>query len=261
MTSSLAFLASKSQELLSLSVKKTFTIGDMNIGLWVKAARKSAGWTQTKLGDAVGRTKANVGHWETGKHEPSFDQIVAISRATGFPLPTDSSSQGSVLNVPIGVIKGHSEVSPLPTYRDRLQQAMHFTNKSCEDVASATGIFVERLECNLNNKNYTGCFLSAEESALVAKYLGVDANWLALGDGPMRAATDNLSSLSHDAVDIARSFDRLTNKIDRELAYSAAIGIFMKMLSDRTVLQKSNDPVEEANPEPIQSDPVGKLHA
>ena len=59
----------------------------MDIANWVKTARTSKGWTQTQLGDAVGRTKANVGHWETGKHAPSLVQVVEISNVTGYPLP------------------------------------------------------------------------------------------------------------------------------------------------------------------------------
>lgn len=59
----------------------------MEIKDWIKAARQHAGLTQEKLGEAVGRTKANVGHWETGKHEPKLEQIEAISKATGYPPP------------------------------------------------------------------------------------------------------------------------------------------------------------------------------
>jgi transcriptional regulator with XRE-family HTH domain len=59
----------------------------MDLKDWVKAARKSAGLTQEQLGEKLGRTKANVGHWETGKHEPSFDQMRRISEVTGHPMP------------------------------------------------------------------------------------------------------------------------------------------------------------------------------
>lgn len=59
----------------------------MDIKDWIKAARQHAGWTQEKLGEAVGRTKANVGHWETGKHEPKLEQIEAIAKATGYAPP------------------------------------------------------------------------------------------------------------------------------------------------------------------------------
>lgn len=62
----------------------------MDLKDWVKAARKSAGLTQEQLGEKLGRTKANVGHWETGKHEPSFDQMRRISEITGHPLPGGS---------------------------------------------------------------------------------------------------------------------------------------------------------------------------
>lgn len=60
----------------------------MDVKDWIRAARSHKGWTQTELGDAIGRTKANVGHWETGKHSPSIDQIAQISKLTGYPLPS-----------------------------------------------------------------------------------------------------------------------------------------------------------------------------
>lgn len=59
----------------------------MEVKDWIRAARSHKGWTQTQLGDAIGRTKANVGHWETGKHSPSIDQLALVSKLTEFPLP------------------------------------------------------------------------------------------------------------------------------------------------------------------------------
>lgn len=59
----------------------------MELKDWIRAARLHKGWTQQQLGDAVGRTKANIGHWETGKHSPSVEQVVQISDTTGFPVP------------------------------------------------------------------------------------------------------------------------------------------------------------------------------
>lgn len=59
----------------------------MELKDWVKAARSQKNWTQQQLGDAVGRTKANVGHWEKGLHAPSFDMIQKISAETGFAMP------------------------------------------------------------------------------------------------------------------------------------------------------------------------------
>lgn len=53
---------------------------------WIRRARESRGWTQTDLGDKIGVTKANVSHWETGKHEPSFLQLLRIRDVTGLAL-------------------------------------------------------------------------------------------------------------------------------------------------------------------------------
>lgn len=59
----------------------------MELKEWVRAARRHAGWTQQRLGDEVGRTKANVAHWESGKHPPSYAQVTQISALTGYPMP------------------------------------------------------------------------------------------------------------------------------------------------------------------------------
>lgn len=59
----------------------------MDLKEWVKLARKHKKWTQQELGDAVGRTKANVGHWETGKHSPPLKVLSQISEVTGYALP------------------------------------------------------------------------------------------------------------------------------------------------------------------------------
>jgi transcriptional regulator with XRE-family HTH domain len=59
----------------------------MDVKKWVRDARSSKGLSQEKLGEAMSRTKANIGHWETGKHEPSIDQLEQISLITEFPLP------------------------------------------------------------------------------------------------------------------------------------------------------------------------------
>jgi len=61
----------------------------MDIKSWIKAARQHAGFTQTQLGDPLGVGKGNVSAWEKGRHEPSFEQLVQISKITGYtePLP------------------------------------------------------------------------------------------------------------------------------------------------------------------------------
>lgn len=58
----------------------------MELKDWVKAARAHAGMSGEKLGELLGRTKGNVSGWERGDHSPSFEQVVAISKATGYSM-------------------------------------------------------------------------------------------------------------------------------------------------------------------------------
>jgi len=67
------------------------------ISHWVKEARTEAGLSGAALGAKLalelgterGHTKANISHWETGKHAPSLWQLMAISKVTGKMLPDE----------------------------------------------------------------------------------------------------------------------------------------------------------------------------
>lgn len=61
----------------------------MELKTWIKQSREAAQLTQTELGEAVGVGKQNVSHWENGRHEPSFTQMVKISKVTKAKLPVD----------------------------------------------------------------------------------------------------------------------------------------------------------------------------
>ncbi len=81
----------------------------MELKDWVKAARKSKKLTLEQLGEQIGRSKANVGHWETGKHNPSYEQLLQISDITGYPMPgnTEQANTPRGSNVSDGpIIKG-----------------------------------------------------------------------------------------------------------------------------------------------------------
>jgi phage repressor protein C with HTH and peptisase S24 domain len=62
---------------------------------WVKQARTEAGLSGAALGAKLalelgterGHTKANISHWETQKHNPSLQQLMAIAKVTGKSLP------------------------------------------------------------------------------------------------------------------------------------------------------------------------------
>ena len=55
----------------------------MNFGEWVLAARKGKGWTQARMADALGITKACVSVWEHGRSEPSLRMIEQIANLCG----------------------------------------------------------------------------------------------------------------------------------------------------------------------------------
>lgn len=65
------------------------------IANWVREARTDAGLSGAALGAKLalelgterGHTKANISHWETGKHSPSLRQLLAIAKITERPLP------------------------------------------------------------------------------------------------------------------------------------------------------------------------------
>nr|WP_315401778.1 helix-turn-helix transcriptional regulator [uncultured Duganella sp.] len=70
---------------------------EAKIASWIKAARNGAGLSgdalatrlSFELGGARGNTKANISHWETGKHSPSLEQLLAIVKVTGKGLPEE----------------------------------------------------------------------------------------------------------------------------------------------------------------------------
>lgn len=112
MAASLLFIAHKGKKKLPDSLAWLYNEG-MNIRDWVRAARAHKGWTQTQLGNAVGRTKANIGHWETGKHSPSTEQLVQISIATGHPLPPMGAGVGMESRM-VQVQAGNSPTESIP---------------------------------------------------------------------------------------------------------------------------------------------------
>ena len=72
----------------------------INLSEWVLAAREYAGpeMTQEKLAEHLGRTKANVSAMENGRSKPSFEQMMEIHRATGYPLPYQQSAGRDLVN-------------------------------------------------------------------------------------------------------------------------------------------------------------------
>jgi len=67
------------------------------IAAWVKESRLAADLSQEALGAQLalvlgverGHTKGNISHWETGKHQPSLQQLIAIGQITKKSLPPE----------------------------------------------------------------------------------------------------------------------------------------------------------------------------
>lgn len=76
------FLYSKGMEDLEIDIPK-----------FVKTARTKLGMTQLELADFMGCTKGNINSWEKGRHEPSYSQIIKLSRKSGVPMPHDQSNE------------------------------------------------------------------------------------------------------------------------------------------------------------------------
>lgn len=58
----------------------------MRIGERVREERKKHGLTLENLAVKTGRTAGAIGHWETGRNSPPFDDLVAICDAIGISL-------------------------------------------------------------------------------------------------------------------------------------------------------------------------------
>lgn len=75
------------QETLSLSGLEFLYTRRMDIGEWIRTARKLAGVNQEQLGEALGVTKGNVSAWENNRHEPSYSQMLKIAERAGWKIP------------------------------------------------------------------------------------------------------------------------------------------------------------------------------
>lgn len=103
------------------------------IANWVREARVVAGLSGAALGAKLalelgterGHTKANISHWETGKHSPSLRQLIAIAKITGRQLPPGilAAMTGANEGVdPISLLPGASRVAVADTDSEEFVQ-------------------------------------------------------------------------------------------------------------------------------------------
>jgi transcriptional regulator with XRE-family HTH domain len=55
-------------------------------GSKIREARHDAGLTQAALAHAINTRERNIIRWENNQHEPRFEHVAAIAKATGHPL-------------------------------------------------------------------------------------------------------------------------------------------------------------------------------
>lgn len=129
------------------------------IAEWVRQARTEAGMSGAALGAKLalelgtvrGHTRANISHWETQKHSPNLQQMLAISKVTGKALP---SSLLTALQV------GDSRTEWAATSRDQAPQRTQHPGESSEGSGGSVVDVSPSRETSLDR-------LDAEEKALL----------------------------------------------------------------------------------------------
>lgn len=133
-------------------------------------------------------------------------------------------------------------------YSERLGASMKQAGMSVARLASRLGISYQAVKKVVDGKSRA---FSAENNARAAALLDVNPDWLATGKGEMSQRHEEKAqiaphllpglipeNLSKEALDLAVHFDMLTNEIDRNEAYVAALRLFMETLGDRMLKDK-----------------------
>lgn len=130
------------------------------------------------------------------------------------------------------------------TYGDRLQQALDHAMQTRRSLADAINVTPQAIGMVLTRAGNKERHLSMESHANAAKFLGVNAGWLAAGDGEMALSanqskdgdpTDSqrLNALTPTAIELASLYDMLKDRIDRAMAYNEATAAILKYLKEK----------------------------
>jgi transcriptional regulator with XRE-family HTH domain len=116
------------------------------IAEWVRQARTEAGMSGAALGAKLalelgtdrGHTRANISHWETQKHGPNLQQMLAISKVTGKSLPPsilaamqasgDASSGAAKIEDP-GLAKNGAPLAAVPSSTETTLERLNAEEK------------------------------------------------------------------------------------------------------------------------------------
>lgn len=72
----------------------------IDIPKWIRDGRKGKTLTQDKLAEELGLIKQTISHWETGRHAPSYQQMLQMAAVFKRPLPTADHDQSAPAAAP-----------------------------------------------------------------------------------------------------------------------------------------------------------------
>jgi transcriptional regulator with XRE-family HTH domain len=87
----------------------------------IREARRTRGWSQTKLAAELGTSESGVRGWEAGHHQPSLRQLVKLCRLFDWPLPWPNGDTGTYLrslSTRSGLVRLGSDIPPTPASSD-----------------------------------------------------------------------------------------------------------------------------------------------
>lgn len=67
----------------------------------IREVRKVKGWSQARLGQAIGMTDANIGHLELGRRDPGLRTLRAIAAALGVTTAELLSEEDNPMNATV----------------------------------------------------------------------------------------------------------------------------------------------------------------
>jgi len=130
-------------------------------------------------------------------------------------------------------------------YRERLRSAMKEENVSTAQLAEKLDVSYQAVKKVLDGKT---AMFDAANHAKAAKILRCSADWLLDGTIPVPADGEkSVISLSPQAVELAKLFDMLTDRIKRTVAYNAATEAILIALQEHEP-PPSDRPAKPAKP-------------
>jgi len=113
----------------------------MDIGERIAGARNEKGWSQTKLGKAVGQAQTTISSWERGRTEPTREDVARVASALDVPVAQlefdDQTDPAERRTVPVvGYVGAGSKAHYYATGQGELDRVDMPLNGSLQSVAA-----------------------------------------------------------------------------------------------------------------------------